>query len=312
MMKHPHPDILAWIARGDAFGAAAEYLRFPRDQETFEATLRFDRYLAHPTHGQHEAGRYTDDGQMSAGVAEVLLEEPGVRGYSQLQFANAFVRAFRRDPRKGYAGGFQNFLESDEASTGERFLLNIEPSSTKNGAAMRSVPIGVLPHVGDVVMTAHVNASITHNTQWGRFSSMVVALLSHFALYTNEPFEDFYSWCLVSGLREFHPFDQRELERMWNETWQGPVCGQPGTTVAQATVHAVIHLLRTTTSLRESMLEAIRLGGDVDTVMAIVWGIQSIRVRDPVPDWLVYGLEDGPYGRRFLENLGARLMDKYA
>ena len=140
----------------------------------------------------------------------------------------------------------------------------------------------------------------------------MVATLSHFALYSDLPFAEFRRWFAGSGLL-VTPSEQAVTEWMCTHPWNGPVKGQLGKlSVARATVHAVIHLLTHTTSLRESMLQAIRWGGDVDSVMAITWGIQSARIHEPLPDWLETDLEDGEYGRRYLKHLGAQLMVKYA
>ncbi|MBI2473668.1 ADP-ribosylglycohydrolase family protein [Candidatus Uhrbacteria bacterium] len=311
-MLNPNPLMLLRIAQGDAFGMAAEYLWFPRDTAVREAVLRFDRYIAHPTHG-HQSGEYTDDTQMSIAVTEVLLEGY-LSSFSRLQFANAFVRVFQRNPRKGYSRDFQDFLESEQARTGPSFLSHVGGTSDKNGAAMRAVPIGVLATVEEVINAALMNASITHDTHWGRFSSVIVALLSHFALYTNRPFSEFSDWCKRENVGKFYPeFDLTQLQRMMAVVWNGPVHGIRGQcSVAQVTVHAVLHLLTRTDSLSSSMLQAVRWGGDVDSVMAITWGIQSTRIHEPLPEWLETGLEDGPFGRRFLIDLGTQLMGKYS
>lgn len=313
-MKHPNPDMLLRIAQADAYGAATEYLRLPRDQAILDAALRFDGYLAHPTHDR-SAGQYTDDTQMSIAVAEVMFGHLYSHDDIVRQLlADAFVCAFRRDRRTGYARGFQVFLESEAAASGEAFLRNIRPNSEKNGAAMRAVPIGVLPNPNAVIRVALINASLTHDTLAGRTSSVIVALLSHFALYTDEPFTYFLWWCRACGLPERESvFHFARISHMLQIPWSGPVQEIRGkVSSATATTHAVIHLLTRTSSLRESMLQAIRWGGDVDSVMAITWGIQSTRLCKPLPQWLDTGLENGSYGRDFLKDLGVRLMMKYA
>lgn len=310
-MKYPNPDMLLRIAQGDAYGAVAEYLRLPRDAATLEAALRFERYLAHPTH-DHRPGRYTDDTQMSIAVAEVMLtglfDDHAAR---RLQFAEAFVRVFRRDRRDGYARRFQAFLESEKAATGYRFLRNIRPDSDKNGAAMRAVPIGVLSDPREVVRVALMNASLTHDTPDGRMSSLVVALLSHFALYEDQPFDAFPGWVTSHSL-PITRSEESSIQWMFDRPWSGPVQQLDNISVARATVHAVIHLLLRTSGLKESMLRAIHWGGDVDSVMAITWGIQSTRLREPLPNWLETELEDGDFGRRYLKALGSQLMARYA
>jgi ADP-ribosyl-[dinitrogen reductase] hydrolase len=57
--------------------------------------------------------------------------------------------------------------------------------------------------------------------------------------------------------------------------------------------------------------DCVDLTGDVDTVAAMALGIAAcdrLMLRN-VPPVLIDGLEDGPYGRRFLQQVGARLND---
>ncbi len=119
---------------------------------------------------------------MSIAVAEVLLEASLPVPYL---FSNAFTDAFKRDQINGYARGFQRFLEEvvKEKSPGQVFLDRIKPDSERNGAAMRSVPIGVLYTPELTKNVAIINASLTHKTPKGIASSIAVALLSHNALY---------------------------------------------------------------------------------------------------------------------------------
>lgn len=296
-MKNPNPLMLLRIGQGDAFGMAVEYAKYPRDQSTKDQALRFERYVKHPTHALR-AGQYTDDTQMSCAISEVLLDvgpelratNPGLR----LLFAESFVRAFKRDPRKGYSRNFQVFLET--VQDGQDFLKRIDPISDKNGAAMRSVPIGVLRDPGEVVAVAAEQARITHNRVGGVQSSILVALMSHFALYTSAPFTSLPEWldqhCTVV------PHD------WFGEPVQGPHLGMN-------TADAVYTLLTTQPTLLDIARTTIEWGGDTDSVLAIAWGIASARMHEELPGFFDLGLEDGAYGRRFLSELGGRLMDKF-
>lgn len=292
-MFHPNPNMLVRIAQGDAYGMAVEYLKFPRDQHIHDAAMKLERYVKHPTHSL-SAGQYTDDTQMSIAVSEVLLEGE----FTRERFADAFVRCFRRDERDGYARGFQAFLE--EVQSGEDFLKYIQPDSDKNGAAMRAVPIGVLPSPSEVIEVADLQAKITHDTPMGRESAIFVALMSHFALHTDEPF---------SGLRAFFAKHRPHVRLSEKKVlWDGPVVGP---NVGWNTTMAVLTLLETESTLLDITKRAIVWGGDVDSVLAIAWGIASTRMHHELPAFFDGGLENGPYGRRFLADLGARLMAKY-
>jgi ADP-ribosylglycohydrolase len=302
--------MLVRIAQGDAYGMACEYIKFPRDQEVHDQALRFERYGRHPIH-KLAPGQYTDDTQMSVAVSEVLLElnvpDPlapdrtwnlrEVADAMKLKFAEAFVRCFKRDRRDGYARHFQAFLET--VKDGQDFIQRIHPDSDKNGACMRAVPLGILPTEAQVEFAAGEQAQLTHDTEGGRGSAMIVALMSHFALYSEEPLSkvpDFIRkyFCISSGGLPL---------------WDGsPVVGPD---VGMKTARAVMTLLATQSSLLDIARTTIEWGGDTDSVLAIAWGIASARMHEKLPPFFDGGLENGPYGYKFLADLGAKLMKRY-
>jgi ADP-ribosylglycohydrolase len=312
-MKNPNSLMLLRIGQGDAYGHAVEYIKFPRDQHVYDKALLFNGYGKHPTHNL-KPGQYTDDTQMSIAVAEVLIAEKalcmdlptGAMSYMDnfkrmhQAFADSFVGCFKRDPRDGYARGFQAFLEG--VVDGQDFLARINPDSDKNGAAMRSVPLGVLPDPELVYYVAGEQAKLTHHTSGGTGASMLVGLMSHFALYQDSP---------LSQVREFvskfFGVGIRDLLILWPG---GPVVG-PG--VGMATARAVMTLISTETTLLGIARKAIEWGGDVDSVLSIAWGIASARMDGAeLPPFFEGGLEDGAYGRDFLRDLGAKLMETYS
>lgn len=296
-MKNPNPNILLRIAQGDAFCAATEYLKdTPRDREVKEAALKFKKFGQHPKHLDLKPGMYTDDTQMSIAVAEVLMVG---RPFREIDFADAFVRCFKRDERKGYSGAFQEFLE--RINSGEEFLANIHPDSDKNGAAMRSVPLGVISDVKELLAVAEMQAKLTHNTPDGILSSQAVALMSHFALYEEEQFMKmplYLSKNLPAFMKEVEAF------RPWMHK---PVTGPR---VGIKTAIAVLRLMLMCDSLMGILKRVIEWGGDTDSVAAVAWGIASTRMTENVPDFLETNLEDGRkfYGAEFLRKIGASLM----
>lgn len=299
-MLYPNPKMLLRIAQADAYCMATEYIKFPRDFGTYFNAQRFERYVAHPTHGLRP-GTYTDDTQMSIAVAEFLLSglEP-----SKLSFAEAFYAAFKRDPRNGYSRGFQVILES--VGSGQQLLERLVPTSTKNGAAMRSVPLGVIRDVGVLCDTARVQASVTHDTPDGIISSTAVALLSHWSMYEDVPWD-----VMATRLAERWPEQSDVFVADWPDR---PVCDmtrEGGRDVGLNTVTAVCTLLRKGTSLMDILKRVIAWGGDTDSVAAIAWGIASSRFRDEnPPEFLEHTLEPGgSYGAGYLLGLGSRLME---
>jgi len=294
-MLHPNPKMLLRIAQGDAFGMACEFRT-----ANLKAALEFDQYTRHPEWGP-EAGHYTDDTQMSIAITERLIgrrppkyARPG--DLTKEAFAEAFVQAYKRDPRPGYAVKFQAFLDS--VSSGAEFLLKINPESDKNGAAMRSVPLGVILHEPNLLEVAATQASLTHNTEGGITSSQMVALASRFALYESAPLTEIFDyigdWLHLNNLR-----------------WEGgPVVGP---NLGMLTARAAITLVIGEPNLLSIAKKAISWGGDTDSVLAIAWGIASARKDGAeLPDFLHRDLENGPYGRDYLTGLGENLMWYFA
>ena len=291
-MRHPNPEILLRIAQADAYAAATEYISLPEDKDIYYKALRMEGYATHPRH-KMGLGSYTDDTQMSIAVAEVLLQGPP---YTEAKFADAFVDCFHRDQRLGYSPGFYQFLLKNK--TGAEFLKNIKADSEKNGGAMRSPIVGVLKTPEEVLAVAKMQASLTHNSPVGIFTSQAAALMSHYALYQDGSLSDVVDYC-KAYLPAF---------KLFEADFVGSV-GHPHT--ALKTIHAVVHLLRTQKNLLGILKETIVLGGDTDSVAAIAWGIASTRMKDELPEFFNSNLETGKkYGPEFLRTLGQSLMDK--
>ena len=313
-MVFRNDEMLLRIAQADAFAAAAEYVDRDKHASLIEDVNRFERYIQHPTHADLRPGMYTDDTQMSLAVAEVLIDSHrliargGVPGRSR--FAESFFDCFKRDPRGGYSRGFQKILEGSSSSSD--MLRRLVPDSDKNGAAMRSVPLGVIPDPRTVVRVATTQAEITHATPGGTGSSVAVALMSHFSLYDPRGFSDVLGW----GVQHCQCFEYFRVP------WKGPVTGgwktkdSTGLGVGINTAWAVHTLLVEETSLRGIMDRLIDWGGDTDSVAAIAWGIASARYKDEVlPEFLERDLEtrgNPKYGPAYLRDLGSRLMSAYA
>lgn len=309
-MRHPNPNMLLRIAQGDAYAMACEYCERHPDEPEYKELREIKRYLTHPTYHKLAAGTYTDDTQMSIAVSEALINDAsGLYWDNYLtheQFAEHFFQAFKRDQRDGYSRPFQAVLEEAKDSTHLRQLIHAD--SNKNGAAMRSVPLGVIHDPKRIIEVASMQASVTHATWGGINSSVAVALMSHYALYDRRDFSCMFSWC-AGWLPAFEHFRQ---------PWSGPVHQKhrKDLGVGMITAWAVCTLLQEQKSLRDILLQVIEWGGDTDSVAAIAWGIASCRYQDEqLPAFLEDDLEKAngsKYGPAFLKDLGKRLMEAYA
>ncbi|MFO0764934.1 MAG: ADP-ribosylglycohydrolase family protein [Patescibacteria group bacterium] len=304
--------MLLYIAMADAYGMATEYVSRDADPDTFKRALSFKGYVAHPKPSHaHKAGLYSDDTEMSIANAMVITAK---HSPSALDFACAYVNEFHYGgQRKGYSRGFQSVLEDCE--TGHDLLRLLDKNgggrSNKNGAAMRSVPFGVIKDLDLLLSIAEEQAKITHDSPEGIFSSLAVALMSHHALYESEALSHApgYAKRVLSNrmgnrFREFYDV----FDRRYPNT---PVQRTGHTSVGIMTVHAVIDLIANQHSLMDMLKQAIIWGGDTDSVAAIAWGIASARFQDEkLPAFLTTDLEQGSSrtGAERLRHVGRLLM----
>jgi ADP-ribosylglycohydrolase len=276
--------MLLELAIGDAYGAGFEYASLDLIRRHNDVT----HYVQHPRHRGTRPGMYTDDTQMSLAIVEALVS--GER-WTREHLAARFVEVFRRDPREGYAGGFHAFLQ--EVHSGAEFLDRIRPHSDKSGAAMRAAPLGVLPTIGQVIDRCRLQAALTHDTPDGVHAAQASALMTHYFLYDLGPRE----W-----LGEFLA---GQVPGQWAVPWSGKV-GPKGWMSVRAAVTAVTR----NHGLSDLLRDCVAFTGDVDTVATIALAAASCSqdYAQDLPDGLVRGLENGPYGRDYLVDLDRKLL----
>ncbi|SMF03969.1 ADP-ribosylglycohydrolase [Alteromonadaceae bacterium Bs31] len=275
--------MLLEIGIGDAYGAGFEFSA----REKVEAYNNLTNYCEHEL--GIAAGCYTDDTQMSLAIAELIISNVA---WTKENLADKFVECFKRDERLGYSKGFYLFLQS--VQSGAEFLNKMKPNSTRNGAAMRSAPLGYVSDVNRLLKMAELQASITHDTEIGRRSSQAVALASHYAIYNLGAKENLTEY--VSQHTKFN----------WQDNWSSPVacCGEE-------TVNALLTVLKSSETLKEILLASVAFGGDVDTVAAVGLGIGSVSndYSSGLPTFLYEQLENGRYGKTYLLEMGMKLSE---
>jgi len=275
--------ILLFTALGDSYGAGFEYA-----SDLIVSTFNdASGYVPHPKH-KLAPGVYTDDTQMSLAIAEAMISgEP----WTPMMLADRFVLAFKRDPRKGYAGHFYRFLK--EVNSGGEFLEKIKNSSDKSGAAMRAGPLGVLPRIGDVLTKCRIQAALTHNTTDGMNAAMAASLLTHYFVHGLGP-----KATVGQFITDYVP-------GQWAVKWMGPV-GARG----WQSVRAAITSVEDCSSMTELLKRCISYTGDVDTVAAIALGAAAHcdEIVKDLPPALINGLENGTFGRDYLIDIDTQLM----
>ena len=277
--------MLLQLAIGDAYGFCFEWAT-----PTFVAKNNNGKQYGPHTGNKPATGVYSDDTQMTLGLAEFLLSG---QPCTPLNLTRHFLDAFKRDPRDGYARRFHTLLT--EVATPEEFLARIVPMSNRAGGAMRASPCGLLPSAEEVRDMAMWQASLTHATKAGMDSAAAAALMVWACRQECDPMGVAYF------LNDMVPgYD-------WHEPWEGPV-GNLGVEAVQAAITA----LATSDSLSEILVNSVAFTGDVDTVAAISMAAASFlpasRMKADIHSNLYRGLETGPYGWSYLKKLDAALL----
>lgn len=274
--------MLVHMAIGDAYGAGFEF-------SSYNIIKKYNTGKTYTNHSKSRIplGHYTDDTQMALALCELMLSG---QDWTHKNIAKAFLGAFHRDKRKGYAQGFYTFLENTR--TPQEFLKNIKPWSDKSGAAMRSAPLGYFSTISEVIGKTHIQASLTHNTYAGINSALAVALSSHYFIYN------------LGTKKDLIPFLSAYIPGYWNKTWNGPV-----SVLGMDCVKAALSVVQSSTSLTELLVNCVNFTGDTDTVACIAFGIASHckEIQDDLSDSLYVDLENNLYGKDYLEGIDGQL-----
>lgn len=278
--------MLLVIAMADAYGAAFEFA----ENEFIQAHNCLTKYHQPGGHDT-SVGHYTDDTQMSIAICELMINEKN--NWSKQLVAEYFLKVFKRDPRRSYADEFYHFLDTTESS--KDFIENIYCESVRNGAVMRSVPLGLIKNKQEMLQKVQIQASVTHNTYEAIVASQAVALSVYY--FVNK----------LGNKIGLHDYVCQQTNELFLNTKVTPTqCN------AIDTVDAVLTVLTQSSTLTEILDNAVKLGGDTDSVASIACGIAffSDEYAKDFPNFLERDIENGRFGKDYLIKLNKKFMDK--
>lgn len=239
--------MIVQIAVADAYGAAFEFSKNPPRND-----LKFHK---HPTRNDDLVeGEYTDDTQMTLAIMRHLISD---RPWNQYWISWFFLDEYRNYKIDGYARGFQKFIS--ECRFVNDFVSKMSPLSNRNGSVMRSVPVGVLGNVEDVVNYSYIQSSATHATPSSCVSAASVALASHYYYHNLGPKNK-----VLEYIKAITGFTFRRITSR-------VACD------AIETANAAIWISKSTDNIELAMKKAVDLGGDTDSVAAVACGLISMR-----------------------------------
>jgi ADP-ribosylglycohydrolase len=255
-----------------------------------------------------EEARYTDDTQMMIGILETL-EEQG--GFDPAICAGKFQENF--EPSRGYGRRIFGVVERiregipwDQVGT----------DSYGNGGAMRIAPIGCFYHrdLKALKENAILSARITHNHPEGLAGAVAQASAVGLALQhglSQEPIKRMsFLDRIVTQVKDVDKRFAEYLDKIRSipggsviEVIEG-ITGSYGLSLrAVESVPAALAAFLLTHSFRETVISAVNLGGDTDTIGAMAGAVAGAYYGyDQIPQEWLNSLENGAKGRDYVVN----------
>jgi ADP-ribosylglycohydrolase len=306
---------LLGTAVGDALGLACEGLSRRRQSRLFPDLAGYKLL-------PYGLGLCSDDTEHTCMVAQSLIETAHFRD------PDGMARRFARN----FAWRLRFWLLGLPAGIGFATLrailklwIGLPPRlsgvfSAGNAPAMRIALVGVCYGEDVPRMRALVRAAtrITHTDLKAQHGSTAIALAAHFAATESREIRpDEY-------LRAFEPLCGRDagilrlLRAVADSIARGEDAHAYAATIGCAkgvsgfvyhTVPVALHVwFRRQSDFRGALLETVRLGGDTDTIAAIVGALIGARVgKEGIPTEWLRDLREWPRTQAWMEELGARL-----
>jgi len=254
---------------------------------------------------------YTDDTHMTIGVAESLIEN---RGFNGEHMAQTFLRNYESEPWRGYGPGppriFRMIKSGEPWDTAANKLY--KGGSLGNGSAMRVAPVGLLysSDWAKLRETAYKSSSITHCHELGKEGAALQAYAV--ALAFNTPSDEEIDQ--EAFLFKLQDFAQNQLYRekvaqireLLSKQDKAGVIAMLGNGIeAPRSVPTAIYcFLLHPKSYKDTVIYAISLGGDTDTIASMAGAISGAYLGiEAIPEDWKARLENRAYIEMLAEKL---------
>jgi poly(ADP-ribose) glycohydrolase ARH3 len=301
LLKSKFSGALVGTGTGDSLGAFFE--------GHFEVSIKAIEAAAESA----EVLRYTDDTHMMIGIAESLVK---LRGFDGEDMAATFARNYELEPWRGYGPGPPHIFRMIRAGVAwdEAARRLYRGGSYGNGSAMRIAPVGILYHDDKekLIEIAHKSSRITHTHKLGEEGAALqagaVALAT--GLNPGDIFNKHNYLIKLAGFIEDRVYKEKLslIEELLDSHDRYRIVAELGNGIeAFNSVPAAIYsFLSSPDSFARSVIGAISLGGDTDTIGAMTGAIAGAYLGvDAIPSMWRDKLENGDY----MEELGEKLWD---
>ncbi len=291
-------------AVGDALGMPVEGL-------SMEEIKLIHGEVREMVSGRLPAGSYTDDTEMMIGVAESLVENEGFNGKDM---AKKFIKNF--NVFRGYGPSPPEVLEWIEK--GEPWDKASEKlfggaGSYGNGGAMRVAPIGLFYHDDPkkLKLVAYQATQITHAHPLGKEGAALQAYAISLTITLTKPLN---KEVFLQNLNDFVESKiYKEKIRLVKDLLNKKAKPQEvvfklgnGIEAFNSVPTAIYSFLANLESFEESVVYAVNLGGDTDTLGAMTGGLSgSYHGIEKIPQRWKEKLEN----RVYIESLAEKLWE---
>jgi len=261
---------LMGTAIGDALGARREGMGMSKTEDIVSLAEKLEQLI------------YTDDTHMTIGVAESLLESKGFDGE---HMAQTFINNYETEPWRGYGPGPPRIFRMIRGGEAWHSAANklYRGGSFGNGSAMRVAPVGLLYSRNPEKLreVAYQSSFITHYHELGREGAALQACAVALALNTSSD-EDIEKEAFLSRFQDFvqnrlYREKLAQIRELLGEQDKAKVVAVLGNGIeAPRSVPTAIYcFLRQTQSYKDTVIYAISLGGDTDTIAAMAGAISG-------------------------------------
>jgi len=259
---------LIGAAIGDGLGAWREGRRIAEKEDIASLAERVEELA------------YTDDTHMTIGVVESLIQS---RGFDGEHMAQTFIKNYEAEPWRGYGPGpprVFRMIKSGEPWDSAASKI-YRGGSFGNGSAMRVAPIGLLYSNNPAKLReiAYKSSSITHSHELGKEGAALQAYAVALAL--NTPSDEEID--REAFLLKLQNFAQNQLYKekissikdLLGEQDRARVVAVLGNGIEalNSVPTAIYCFLKQPKSYKDSVIYAISLGGDTDTIASMAGAI---------------------------------------
>ncbi len=285
------------LALGDALGAP------------FEGAGLTDAGQVWTAAGHSSHLRYTDDTHMAIGVAESLIS---CKGFDGRHMTERFINNFDHEPWRGYGPGPPRiFMKIKTGAAWDRAAEDIYPGgSFGNGSAMRVAPIGLFFYrdFARLIEAARLQSMITHAHPLGQEGACLQALAVALAAGSTMSACEILARLKGRATEETYRRKLEDIEVLLDAPHCREVAVRLGNGIEafNSVPTAICCFLRYPDSFEDTVLEAVSLGGDADTIACMAAAIAGARLGvEAIPVEWISKLEN----KEYLEKLALDLWE---